>query len=43
MCCALALQNVGVFRFTDRTGFTEYEGIVSGVMTQARKRIRTEY
>ena len=33
----------GVFRFTDGMGLRNNEGIVSGIVTQARKRIRTEY
>ena len=43
MCCALASQNVGVFRFTD--GIEVYgnnEGIVSRVVTPVWKQIRTE-
>ena len=42
MCCALASQNIGVFRFTDGQRLRNNEGIVSRVMMQVRKRIRTE-
>ena len=41
---ALTSQNVGVFRFTDGTEFYgTTRGFVSGVITQSRKQIRTEY
>ena len=42
MCCALASRNVGVFQFTNGTGFYGImKGVVSGVVT-IQKRIRTE-
>ena len=41
ICCALASQNIGVFRFMDRWSLWNNKGIVSGVMMQVRKRIRT--
>ena len=41
MCCALASQNIGVFRFMDGRSLRNNKGIVSGVMMQVWKRIRT--
>ena len=41
MCCVLASQDVGVFRFKDGRRLWNNEGIVSRVMMQVQKRIRT--